>query len=129
VTTRLARVRDHLEGEMAAVFGAYGLTAPTFVMLATLARLQPTTEAELARELGLTPGTIGARVDRLVGDGLVERGDGGVTLTGGGQQLVDQAVPAHLENQARVLGALSGDEQVQLADLLRRLLVSLEGGG
>jgi DNA-binding MarR family transcriptional regulator len=128
VTTRLARVRDHLEGEMAAVLGGYGLTAPTFVMLTTLARLQEPGEEELAAELALTPGTIAGRVERLVGDGLVQRGAGGtVALTARGAELVDEVVPAHLENQARLLAALTRDEQAELGNLLRKLLLALEG--
>ncbi|MEA2180716.1 MAG: hypothetical protein QOG77_4013, partial [Solirubrobacteraceae bacterium] len=103
VATRLARVRDHLEGEMAAAFNAFGLTAPTFVMLATLTRLQGTgevvTEGRIAEELGLTPTSIGIRIERLTGDGLVDRGPGGaVELTARGRDLVAEAVPAHLDN-------------------------------
>jgi DNA-binding MarR family transcriptional regulator len=130
ISTRLARVRDHLEGEMAAVFGSFGLTGPTFVMLATITRLEGAvvTEARIAEELGLTAGTIGGRIDRLVDDGLVARGpDGAVVLTERARDLFDEAVPAHLGAQARVLSALTSDEQAVLADLLRKLLVSLEG--
>jgi DNA-binding MarR family transcriptional regulator len=131
VVTRLGRVRDHLEGEMAAVLGGFGLTAPTFVMLVTLTRLhgstEVVTEALIAEALGLTANTISIRVDRLAGDGLVTRGqDGGVDLTQRGRDLVEAVVPAHLDNQARVLSVLTSDEQAVLADLLRKLLVTLE---
>ena len=132
VATRLSRVRDHLEGEMAAVFGAFGLTAPSFVMLVTLTRLGGADgrvpEAQLPQELGLTAGTIAVRIDRLAGDGLVARdGDDGVGLTARGRELVEQVVPAHLETQARLLAALTAGEQDALASLLRKLLVALEG--
>jgi DNA-binding MarR family transcriptional regulator len=132
VATRLARVRDHLEGEMAALFGSYGLTAPTFVMLVTLTRLlgagEAVTEARVARELGLTEETIGVRLGRLAADGLVHRdADGAIDLTPRGRELADQVVPAHLDNQARVLSVLTPDEQAVMAGLLRKLLVSLEG--
>jgi DNA-binding MarR family transcriptional regulator len=128
VTTRLARIRDHLEGEMAAVLGAYGLTAPTFMILATLARLGGSVDdAQLGEELGLTPGTVDVRIERLVSDGLVNDEGGTIALTDRARGLVDEAVPAHLENQARLLESLTPDEQAQLADLLRKLLVALEG--
>jgi DNA-binding MarR family transcriptional regulator len=128
VATRLSRVRDHLEGEMAAVFGSYGLTAPAFVMLATLARMRGSaSEDAIAAELGLPVPTVGVRLDRLVADGLAERDDGGsVELTPRGRELADEVVPAHLSNQARLLAALTPDEQALLADLLRKLLVALE---
>jgi DNA-binding MarR family transcriptional regulator len=128
VVTRLSRVRDHLEGEMAAVFGSFGLTAPSFVMLATLARLgDAVPETRVAEELGLTAGTIGIRLDRLIAEGLVTRIDGAIALTPQGSELVERAVPAHLDNQARLLSALTSEEQTQLGDLLRKLLLSLEG--
>lgn len=127
IVTRLSRVRDHFEGEMAAVFGSYGLTAATFVMLATLARLGPVGDARLGQELGLTEGTVRGRVDRLVADGLMERRpDGTVAFTDGGRALADAVVPAHLDNQAGLLSALSADEQATLAALLRKLLLALE---
>lgn len=128
VTTRLARVRDYIEGESAAVFGEHGLTAPRFVSLATLARLGTTTEAAMAAELGLPEGTVASRVDQLVRDGVAERGgDGAVALTARGRDLADAVVPAHLERQARLLSALTREEQAALSDLLRTLLLSLEG--
>ncbi len=134
VTTRLGRIRDHLEGHSAALFGEFGLTGPTFVTLVTLARLRGTgavvTDAALAAEIGLTAATVAGRVDRLVQDGIAARdGDGNVDLTPRGRELVDTVVPAHLERQAALLSALTAAEQDVLADLLRTLLLSLEGRG
>ena len=84
-------------------------------------------EGRLAEELGLTAPTAGVRVDRLEADGLLARGGGEVALTAAGQELVDRAVPQHLENLARLVAPLDAEEQATLADLLRRLLVSFEG--
>ena len=130
VATRLGRVRDHFEGETAAAYGAFGLSATSFVMLATLTRLrgagEPLTDARIGAELGLTAGTIGMRLDRLAADGLVTRIDGVVDLTDRGRELVAEAVPAHLDNLARLLAPLSAEEQATLAALLRKLLSSLE---
>lgn len=129
VTTRLGRVRDHLEGRTAALLGIHGLTPTSFVMLATLMRLpEGVTEAEIAEELGLTVGTITGRVDRLVADGTVRRGDAGtVELTADGQALADRVIPAHLADRAEALSALTPEEQAALGDLLRKLLLSYEG--
>jgi hypothetical protein len=44
-------------------------------------------------------------------------------LTPGGQ--VDGATEAHLENERRLLSALTDDEQRRLADLLRKLQLGL----
>ena len=85
-------------------------------------------------ELGLTSGTISVRIDRLAEDGLVERrpdpGDGRnslIVLTEQGRQVFERVVPAHLENERRLIVALDDDERAALATLLRKLLVEYEG--
>ncbi len=137
VISRLERLRAIIAEEQEAVFAEHGVTNPTFTMLVTLVRInQPggISQRRLANEMGLTPGTVSARVDRLVADGLVVRspdpadGRGSlVTLTGLGRDLFEAAVPAHLANQVRLLGSLSAQEQATLAGLLRKLLLAFEG--
>jgi DNA-binding MarR family transcriptional regulator len=138
VVTRLGRVRDHIDERLAAVFANFGLTTPAFAALVTLARLDDggpgVSQRRLADELGLTPGTVSVRVDRLAEEGLVTRTPDPelrrnvlITLTDKGRELFERAVPAHLDNEARLLAALDGDEQRLLAGLLRKLLVEFEG--
>jgi DNA-binding MarR family transcriptional regulator len=138
VVSRLARVRDFIDAQLAAVFGNFGLSAPSFAVLVTLARLGGesvgVSQRRLADELGLTPGTISVRIDRLVEDGLVSREPDPdarrnvlVALTPKGRELFERVVPAHLANEARLLSALSESEQKLLTDLLRKLLVEFEG--
>jgi DNA-binding MarR family transcriptional regulator len=76
VITRLARVRAHLDVELEEVFAGSGLTGPSFAALVTLARItgeHGVSQRRLADELGLTPGTVSVRVDRLVEQGLALR--------------------------------------------------------
>jgi DNA-binding MarR family transcriptional regulator len=138
VVTRLGRVRDHLDERMATVFANFGLTPPAFAALVTLARLDDdgpgVSQQWLAGELGLTPGTVSVRVNRLAEEGLVTRTPDPqlrrnvlITLTDKGRELFERAVPAHLHNEARLLAALDDDEQRLLAGLLRKLLVEFEG--
>jgi DNA-binding MarR family transcriptional regulator len=138
VVSRLARVRDFIDAQLAAVFDNFGLTAPSFAVLVTLARLggeaAGVSQRCLADELGLTPGTVSVRIDRLVKDGLVSRVPDPdarrnvlVALTPEGRELFERVVPAHLANEARLLSALTGPEQKLLGDLLRKLLVEFEG--
>jgi DNA-binding MarR family transcriptional regulator len=138
VVSRLARVRDFIDAQLAGVFGNFGLTAPSFAVLVTLARLggeaAAVSQRQLADQLGLTPGTVSVRIDRLVDDGLVTRAPDPDTrrnvlvgLTPKGQDLFERVVPAHLANEARLLCALSDDERQLLGDLLRKLLVEFEG--
>lgn len=137
VIGRLARVRGHVDAELAEMFAANGLTAPVFGVLVTLARLEGAegvSQRRLMEELGLTSGTISVRMTRLEEQGLVERrGDPGdkrnslVAMTPAGRELYERVVPAHLENERRLLAALDPDEEEQLAGLLRKLLVEFEG--
>jgi DNA-binding MarR family transcriptional regulator len=137
VVSRLARVRDFVDAQLAAVFGNFGLTAPSFAVLVTLARLggeSGVSQRRLADELRLTPGTVSVRIDRLVDEGLVTREPDPdarrnvlVELTPKGRELFERVVPAHLANEARLVSALTEREQKLLGDLLRKLLVEFEG--
>jgi DNA-binding MarR family transcriptional regulator len=137
IISRLARLRAIVDEEQEAVFAEHGISNPTFTTLVTLVRInQPggISQRRLADEMRLTPGTVSARVDRLVADGLVVRSpDPGdkrgslVTLTDQGRELFEAVVPAHLANQVRLLGSLTADEQAMMAGLLRKLLVAFEG--
>jgi DNA-binding MarR family transcriptional regulator len=87
----------------------------------------------LMAELDLSSGTVSVRVERLVRAGLVTRSvdpDDGrgsiVALTRRGRDVFERCAPAHLENERRLLGALSPEQQDQLAELLRHWLMILE---
>jgi DNA-binding MarR family transcriptional regulator len=136
VITRLARARGHIDAELDRVFAAHRLTAPSFAVLVTLARLDDAgvSQRRLMEELGLTSGTMSVRVDRLEAEGLVNRRPDPrsarntlISLTDRGRELFETVVPAHLRNERRLLSALSAAELDTLAGLLRKLLVEFEG--
>lgn len=137
VISRLGRVRSHVDGELNRVFAAHGLTAPSFGVLVTLARLDDpdgVPQRRLMDELGLTSGTVSVRMDRLAEQGLIERRpdpddrrNSRIAMTARGRELFERIVPEHLDNERRVLAALSPGEQDLLAALLRKLLVEFEG--
>jgi DNA-binding MarR family transcriptional regulator len=137
VLTRLLKLRGYVDTGLQSVFRAYGLTAPDFTALVTLARVGDTSgvsQQRLAAELALTPGTVSVRIDRLVSEGLAERRPDPaskrstlVALTAAGLDLFERVIPAHLANEERMLAALSAPERQQLTGLLRKLLVEFEG--
>jgi DNA-binding MarR family transcriptional regulator len=139
VVARLARVRSHIDAELEVLFAQHGIGGPTFAVLATLVRLDDDAgvpQRRLMDELGLTSGTVSVRIDRLVRDGLVERRpdvedrrNTRVVLTPRGADLVERVIPAHLDNERRMLAALDDGERDVLAGLLRRLLIEFEGDG
>ena len=90
------------------------------------------TPTALMRTALVTSGAITQRLDRLEEKGLITRerseADGRavvVTLTDAGRAALDAALPDHLETERALLAGLSDDDRAQLADLLRRFLVSL----
>jgi DNA-binding MarR family transcriptional regulator len=137
VIARLARIRAHIDAELDGVFTAHRLTAPSFGVLVTLARVDDgggVSQRRLMDELRLTSGTISVRMDRLVAQGLVNRrADPGsarntlISLTPRGRELFERIAPAHLNNERRLLSGLSDEELELLAALLRKLLVEFEG--
>jgi DNA-binding MarR family transcriptional regulator len=137
IVTRMERVRGHVRSELERLFAEHGLTAPAFGVLVTLARLNQAggvSQRQLMDELGLSSGTVSVRMDRLQEIGLIDRRpdrqdkrNTRVTLTVEGRALFERIVPDHLDNERRLLAALSEPECELLAALLRKLLVEFEG--
>ncbi|MFZ0382851.1 MAG: MarR family transcriptional regulator [Solirubrobacteraceae bacterium] len=135
ITARLARLQARLGPRLEEVFVRFGLRGTDFAVLATLVRLEGDTlsQRRLGAELGLSPGTISLRIDRLVGRGLVERepdpddGRGAViSITRHGRELFEACAPEHLTNAGELLSGLSDEERDQLDHLLGKLLYTLE---
>jgi len=109
IVSRLARLRAHVGVELDRVYARHGLTAPTFAVLVTLARIDDgsgVSQRRLMDELGLTSGTVSVRMDRLVGEGLVDRDPDPtsrrttrIRLTDQGRALFERVVPDHLATE------------------------------
>lgn len=113
-------------------FKDYGLQLGEFDVLATLRRsgapyrLGPT---QLFETLMVSSGGMTSRLDRLEKAGLIVRSPNPedrrgtlVSLTEEGLVLMNRIVPRHVENEARMLAALSREEQRVLSKLLGKLL-------
>jgi DNA-binding MarR family transcriptional regulator len=137
VIGRISRLSRVLESNIDQVFASYNLTRGGFDVLAALRRsgspfrLSPT---ELYNSLLISSGAMTNRVDRLEERKLVvrvpdpsDRRGVLVALTSKGRRLVDSVIETHLENEQRLLGHLNTLERQDLAQLLKKLLVNLEG--
>lgn len=135
---RLQRVARYLDREVERELARFGVNLNEFNVLAALRRsgapyqLAP---AELSRTLLLTSGGLTKRIDRLHRAGLVTRTpdpeDGRgllVGLTERGNDLLTEALAAHLKNETRALAALTSEECDRLGGLLRTLLLSYGDG-
>jgi DNA-binding MarR family transcriptional regulator len=136
VTTRLARLGQHLARREEEVFERFGLNRGEVGVLSALRisgpphRLSPT---RLGRGLMLSSAGVTSRLDRLERRGLLtrtvdpdDRRGVIVELTAQGLDLVDAAVRANVGNERQVLGRLDPKEVNRLEALLRKLLAGLE---
>lgn len=134
---RMNRLTQHLSRAMGDTFARFGLSGASFDVLATLRRsgspyaLSP---GDLTVAMMITSGTMTNRIDQLERAGLVERRpnpeDGRsviIALTDKGFTVIDAAVAAHVETQARLTLGLTDGEQAALNDLLARYLAAFEG--
>jgi len=137
VIARLGRAARFVDQAHEQFFAEHDLTRADWDVLAGLRRVGSpyrVSPTELYRGLMRASGTITHRLHRLERAGLVERvpdpDDGRgvlVQLTKAGVKLVDELAPLHLQNEARMLEALSERERDQLARLLEKLLATYEG--
>ncbi|MDF1749009.1 MAG: MarR family transcriptional regulator [Alphaproteobacteria bacterium] len=133
---RIKRLHDRLFEEHDRIFKMYGLIGPSFDVLATLRRAGPPyalTPTELINWTMVTSGTMTNRLDRLEESGFIERRrnpeDGRgflIALTSAGFDLVDAVVTAHVDNQHRLIAALSPKERQTLNALIKVWLSSLD---
>lgn len=138
VLSRVTRLARHLDRVRRASFGAHGLEAGEFDVLAALRRSGPPYQASpgrLSTETMVTSGTMTARLDKLESRGLVQRrtdpADGRaviVALTDQGRDVVGAAVAALVSAESELLTDLADDDRTALADLLRRVLAPLDTG-
>lgn len=114
------------------VYAEFGLKSGEFEVLATLMRsgspyrLTPT---ELYKMTMMSSGGMTARLDRLEKSGLVNRQPDAndrrslvVNLTPKGLELISRMMPVCIEAQHRSVEGLSGSEQMQLSELLEKLV-------
>lgn len=132
VLSRVSRLSHHLDLARRQAFATHELDTWEFDVLAALRRagepyaLSP---GQLGAETLVTSGTMTNRIDRLEKRGLVRREPDPsdrrgvrVVLTDAGRRTVDDAVFDLVAREHQVLAALPGDQQAELAELLRTLI-------
>ena len=133
---RVVRLSGHLLLKVDEWLEPLGLSWEAFSLIVTLRRsgkpyeMRPT---DILRESLLTSGAITNRIDRVAEKGLVKRYPDPddrrgylVKLTPAGKRLADKAIARHFAGVEGALEVLSSAEQDRLAELLSKLLASLE---
>jgi MarR family 2-MHQ and catechol resistance regulon transcriptional repressor len=106
----------------------FGLTESQIAVLEALKHLGPLQQGELCQKILRSGSNVTTVVDNLERCGLVRRvrdeADRRVQvvhLTENGRELVDRALPVHVERITRTMAALEPDEQRELGRLCRKL--------
>jgi DNA-binding MarR family transcriptional regulator len=128
---RMMRIA-HKVGRVAAEhLRTWDLSPAQFDVLAHVGAAPGMMQQELADALLVTKGNVCQLLERMEDAGLIARCPEGrakrVSLTPAGQALFERVVSAHEVVIAEQFAALSGEEQVQLLGLLRRLDQALDG--
>jgi DNA-binding MarR family transcriptional regulator len=131
VVGRISRTARTTDAVLAGTFARHNLDSASFDVLATLRRSgKPYTLSprELTETAMVTSAAIAQRLNRLEERQLVTRtrdakdGRGKqVTLTQAGLDLINRALPDHVETEHALLAALSTKERGQLAKLLAKV--------
>ena len=111
----------------------YGLTQAQFGVVECLGHLGPMTMGHLCRKKLVSGGNMTIVVDNLEKSGLVERVHSKVDrrsivlqLTTKGKRLFSGIFPKHAKHVAKLVSALTEEEQEQLSSLLKKLGRSLQ---
>jgi DNA-binding MarR family transcriptional regulator len=136
VIGRLSRIARLLDQRLASNFSLYKLQPWEFDVLATLRRSGPPfrlNAGALVSAMMVSSGAITNRIDRLVSRGLVHRATDPdhrrsvlISLSPLGLGMVDEVVEAHVAFEVKLLEGLNGRQKMQLTELLRALLLTLE---
>lgn len=129
----LARAYAAVARAVEADIARHDLTTTEFGILEALHHKGPLLLGEIQRKVLVTSGGITYLVDRLVAKGLLTREPSPddrrarfAVLTPDGERLIASIFPAHAALLARMMAALSPDEQVEATALLRTLGLAAE---
>lgn len=130
-------VADHLVDELEEALGDHRLSRPSFLILDALAQAeeQTLTQRALVDRIRRTSGSLSVRLSRLERTGLVSRRPDPanrrsqtVLLTERGRALIDATRPDYQQRCERLVAALPGGAEGELAHGLREWLSFFEPG-
>ena len=133
---RVVRLAAYLERDLAEICVIHGLKTGQFQVLAELRGRDPMpmTASDLARAIVLTSGGMTPVLDQLEERGLInrqidpeDRRARRITITEKGRSLIGRAMEQRLARHRALNAVLEAGERETLSDILRKLLVAMEG--
>lgn len=135
IVDRIGGINRRLKRGMEATLAEHNLSHPDWQVLSSLRLVADhrSSPGELSHNLELSSGAMTSRLDRLEKEGLVrrlpdpdDRRGVVVELTEAGREAWDTAASVQGRKEAFFASALTKDEQRQLNDLLRKLMLAFE---
>ena len=138
IVDRIGGINRRMKRGMEATLVEHGLSHPDWQVLTSLrlASEHRSSPGELSNDLELSSGAMTSRLDRLEKEGYLrrlpdpdDRRGVVVELTDKGREAWDTAASVQGRKEAFFASALSKDEQRQLNELLRKLMLAFETRG
>lgn len=133
IVNRISHVDRYVERAAVDTLKELGLAKGELKVLLCVNRSGRRSPGEIAQHLLVSTGTMTNRLDKLEASGLVKRLPDPedrrgvlVELTPGGRETLDRYIAVQAKRERELMSAMSKEERVQLAALLRRLLASVE---
>jgi DNA-binding MarR family transcriptional regulator len=133
IVNRIAKVDRYVERACVDTLKELGVAKGELKVLLCVNRLGQVSPGEVAKHLLVSTGTMTNRLDKLQEAGLVkrlpdpeDRRGALIELTADGHSVLDRYVAVQAKRERELMSAMSKDDRVQLAGLLRRALASVE---
>lgn len=125
---KFMRAAESVTSRLSQALGEHNLTISQFGTLEVVYHLGPLCQKTIGEKLLKSGGNITMVVNNLEDRGLVSRKRResdrryvSVELTEQGRALIEEVLPEHVELLTDIFGVLSGEEQVRLGDLCKRV--------
>lgn len=133
VMIKLVRSAESLAHATKESFSKAGLTESQFGVLEALYHLGPMSQKDIGAKILKSKGNLTMIVDNLLKSGLILRNQlpadkryYSIRISPSGEKLVRQIFPEHVKGVVKAMSVLSSNEQIQLAQLCKKLGLSLK---
>lgn len=130
---KLVRAAESLVHATKESYSKAGLTESQFGVLEALYHLGPMSQKDIGAKILKSKGNLTMIVDNLLKMGLISRSQlpadkryYSIRISPAGEKLIREVFPEHVKGVVKAMAALSVEEQIQLAELSKKLGLSLK---
>lgn len=130
---KLVRAAESLVHATKDSYSKAGLTESQFGVLEALYHLGPMSQKDIGAKILKSKGNLTLIVDNLLKMGLISRSQlpadkryYSIRISPGGEKLIREVFPEHVKGVMKAMAVLNAEEQIQLAQLSKKLGLSLK---